>query len=112
MKDNDDTRLGYNEDFRILALDGGGTRGIYGAQVLAKIDEALGAEVRGCFDLIVGASNGSIIAGAAAAGIQMQEVVRLFENESPRIFKKTPLLTKASLFLSSRYSIKPLAAVL
>ena len=101
-----------NEDFRILALDGGGTRGIYGAQVLAKIEEYLGVEVRECFDLIVGASTGSIIAGAAAAGIPMQEVVSLFENDSPRIFKKTPMLTKASMFLFSRYSMKPLADVL
>ena len=81
-----------NEDFHILALDGGGTRGIYGAQVLAKVEETLGAEVRECFDLIVGASTGSIIAGAAAAGIPMKDVVSLFENDSPRIFKKIPLL--------------------
>ena len=101
-----------NEDFRILALDGGGTRGIYGAQVLARVEENLGAEVRGYFDLIVGTSTGSIIAGAAAAGIPMQEVVSLFENDSPRIFKKTLLLTKASMFLFSRYSMKPLAEVL
>ena len=81
-------------DFHILSLDGGGTRGIYGAQILTRVEETLGAEVRDCFDLITGASTGSIIAGAAAAGIPMKEVVGLFENDSLRIFKKTPFLTK------------------
>ena len=99
-------------DFHILSLDGGGTRGIYGAQVLTRVEETLGAEVRNCFDLITGASTGSIIAGAAAAGIPMKEVVALFENDSPRIFKKTPFLTKASMFFCSRYSNDPLAKVL
>ena len=100
-----------DEDFRILSLDGGGTRGIYGAQVLAKIEEALGVEVRKCFDLIAGASTGSIIAGAAAVGISMQDVVSLFENDSPRIFRKLPFLTKASMFVCSRYSNNHLANV-
>ena len=99
-------------DFHILSLDGGGTRGIYGAQILTRVEETLGAEVRDCFDLITGASTGSIIAGAAAAGIPMKEVVGLFENDSPRIFKKTPFLTKASMFFCSRYSNDPLAKVL
>ena len=103
---------GTGEDFRILALDGGGTRGIYAAQILAKVEQTLGAEVKDCFDLIAGASTGSIIAGAAAVGIPMKEVVSFFENDSPRIFKKTPFLTKASMFVCSRYSKKHLEKVL
>ena len=100
------------KDFHILALDGGGTRGIYAAQILAKVEETLSGEVRDCFDLIAGASTGSIIAGAAAVGIPMQDVVSLFENDSPRIFRKLPFLTKASTFVCSRYSNNHLAKVL
>ena len=58
-----------DQTFHILSLDGGGARGIYSAQVLACIERAVGAQVRDCFDLIAGTSTGSIIAGAAAAGI-------------------------------------------
>ena len=66
--------------FHILALDGGGARGIYPAQVLANIERELQTSVRECFDLIVGTSTGSIIGGAVAVGISMDEIVRLFKG--------------------------------
>ena len=79
-----------NEGFSILALDGGGARGIYGAQILSKIERALQTKIKDCFDLIAGTSTGSILAGAAAADISMANIVELFENESPRIFSPNP----------------------
>ena len=94
--------------FNILALDGGGTRGIYSAQLLASIERDTGAQVREHFDLIAGTSTGSIIAGAAAAGIPMSKVVELFEKESPRIFKRRLL---GSLHLWSKYSRRSLEEV-
>ena len=99
-------------NFNILAIDGGGTRGIYAAQLLAKVEHSLNVPIKDCFDLITGTSTGSIIAGAAAAGISMKEVVSLFENHGPRIFRRTPLVTKAFMLFRSRYSEKPLAKVL
>ena len=95
--------------FYILALDGGGTRGIYPAQVLANLERELGIPVKDCFDLIAGTSTGSIIAGAAAAGIPMTEVVALFEREAPRIFRKNLLRLGG---FRSRYDHKVLAAVI
>ena len=74
-----------------MAVDGGGTRGIYAAQILARVEEALGQAVKDCFDLLAGTSTGSIIAGAAAAGIPLGEVVDLFERESPRIFGESAI---------------------
>ena len=94
--------------FHILALDGGGARGIYSAQVLALMEESLDLPVAGCFDLIAGTSTGSIVAGAAAAGIPMGDVVSLFETESSRIFRKRPF---RSLLFHSRYSRKLLEGV-
>ena len=98
--------------FSILAVDGGGTRGIYAAQILARVEEALGRPVRECFDLLAGTSTGSIIVGAAAAGIPLGEVVGLFERESPRIFAKSRLPSMISVLLRSRYSRAPLERVL
>lgn len=74
--------------FHILALDGGGTRGIYTAQLLANIERAFQVQLRDCFNLIAGTSAGAIIAGAAATGIPMEEIVYLFEKEAPQIFRK------------------------
>ena len=41
--------VGTTNTFRILALDGGGTRGIYTAQLLAKIEEAFGTRIKTYF---------------------------------------------------------------
>ena len=90
-------------NFSILALDGGGARGIYPAQVLAGIEQTYGAKIKDCFDLLAGTSTGSIIAGGAAAGIPMEQIVKLFEDESPRIFRKGRL--RLGLF-RSKYSWK------
>ena len=90
-----------NRQFYILALDGGGARGIYPAQVLANLEREFNVSVKDCFDLIAGTSTGSIIAGAAAVGIPMAEIVELFEEEAPRIFRKRPF--SRGLF-GSRYS--------
>ena len=95
--------------FNILALDGGGTRGVYSAQVLSCIEQETGAPVREHFDLIAGTSTGSIIAGAAAVGIPMSGVVKLFEKESPRIFRRRWL---GSFHMRSKYSSRSLEQVI
>ena len=100
--DNTDT-------FHILALDGGGTRGIYTAQLLAKIEQAFGLRIRTCFDLIVGTSTGAIIAGAAVSDIPMQEIVELFETETPYIFRRR--WYRIPLFLS-KYPDQKLAQII
>ena len=47
-----------DDAFNILALDGGGIRGVYGAHVLARLEDTLGSPVRERFDLIAGTSTG------------------------------------------------------
>ena len=95
--------------FNILSLDGGGTRGVYSAQVLACIEQVTGAPARELFDLIAGTSTGSIIAGAAAVGIPMCEVVQLFEDESQRIFRRRWL---GSFHVRSKYPRRSLEQVI
>ena len=74
------------ENFYILALDGGGARGIYPAHILARLERTLSRPIGECFDLIAGTSTGSIIAGAVAVGVEVQTVVDLFEEKAPDIF--------------------------
>ena len=97
--------IAQDSAFNVLALDGGGARGIYSAQILACIEQLNGAPVREHFDLIAGTSTGAIIAGAAAVGIPMDRVVELFKDESPRIFRKRRL---RSFHIRSKYSIRSL----
>ena len=105
-------RISNTEGFSILAVDGGGTRGIYAAQILARLEQNLGQRVKDCFDLLAGTSTGSIITGAAAAELPMEEIVRLFEKESPRIFRKTRFPSCLSMLFCSRYSRGSLEEVL
>ena len=95
--------------FHILALDGGGARGIYPAQVLANVEREFQTRIGECFDLIVGTSTGSIISGAAAVGIPMAEIVRLFKEEAPRVFGKKRI---GAFFFRSKYSRLPLEQVI
>ena len=95
--------------FHILALDGGGTRGIYTAQLLAEIERAFQTRIETCFDLIAGTSTGAIIAGAAVSDIPMTDIVELFESETPHIFRKR--WYRIPLFLS-KYPSEQLAQVI
>ena len=97
------------DTFHILALDGGGTRGIYTAQLLAKIEQAFGVPIKTYFDLIAGTSTGSIIAGAAVSDIPMTEIVELFETETPYIFRRR--WYRIPLFLS-KYPNQKLAQII
>ena len=96
--------------FNILALDGGGIRGVYAAHVLARLEDTLRVPVRECFDLIAGTSTGSIIAGAASVNIPMETLVNLFESQADRIFRRRRFSFLP--FIGSRYSTHPLDRVI
>jgi patatin-like phospholipase/acyl hydrolase len=48
--------------YRVLALDGGGIRGLIAAEVLRKIEEQMRRPISEMFDLIAGTSTGGILA--------------------------------------------------
>lgn len=72
--------------YHVLALSGGGYRGLYTATVLAELETVLGRPVASHFDLICGTSAGGMLALGLAAEIPAQELKTLFENEGNRIF--------------------------
>ncbi|MFK5977221.1 MAG: CBASS cGAMP-activated phospholipase [Sulfurovum sp.] len=92
--------------FRILSLDGGGIRGLYSAQMLKNIKDKCGVDFYNDFDLIVGTSTGSILAGAIVQQIDLDKVISLYENEGKNIFKKR-WFCRLGLF-KSKYSPEPL----
>jgi len=86
-------RLSDDGPKRILALDGGGIRGALSIGYLARIEELLqerhhdpDLRLRDYFDLIGGASTGSIIAAALAVGMSAVEVTDHYRELGPRVF--------------------------
>jgi uncharacterized protein len=76
---------------RVLAIDGGGIRGLIPALVLAELERRAGRRVFELFDLIAGTSTGGIIACALCAPdpLPASEVVKLYEEEGPEIFDRS-----------------------
>ena len=98
---------------RILALDGGGLRGILTAGILQKIEDVLKARHGGkesfrlChyFDLIAGTSTGSIIAAALALGWSVEEIREKYMSLGSAVFQKS-LLRKG--LVRAKYNEKKL----
>jgi patatin-like phospholipase/acyl hydrolase len=74
--------------FRILALDGGGIRGIFTASFLATLEDLKHRPVGEFFDLIVGTSTGGIIGLATAFGIPARQVLDLYLERGKRVFHR------------------------
>jgi len=72
--------------YHVLALSGGGYRGLYTATVLAELERVLGSPIASRFDLICGTSAGGMLALGLAAEIPAQELKDMFEKEGRRIF--------------------------
>jgi uncharacterized protein len=77
-----------DRNFRILAIDGGGIRGIFPAAVLAGLEERYlgGRSVAEYFDLIAGTSTGGIIALGLAAGFTAADLRQLYVARGGDIF--------------------------
>ncbi|MDH4065416.1 MAG: patatin-like phospholipase family protein [Acidobacteriota bacterium] len=81
---------------RILALDGGGLRGILTLGFLRRIEAILrqrhddDASFRLChyFDLVAGTSTGAIIAAALAIGMSVDEVIAHYQALGRDVFQK------------------------
>lgn len=102
---------------RILALDGGGVRGILTLGYLERIEELLRARHDGSkdfrlshyFDLIAGTSTGAIIAACLAKGMQVAEVRRLYDGLGNSVFKRSFFRQG---ILRAKYSAKRLRELL
>lgn len=77
---------GRSHSYRILALDGGGLRGIFTAAVLSEAEDAFGDAFRMSFDLIVGTSTGGIIALGLASGRSCKEMLAFYRDLGPKVF--------------------------
>lgn len=72
---------------RILAIDGGGIKGVFSASFLASIEDATGHRACDFFDLIVGSSTGGILALGLGLGLSASELLRFYEEYGHEIFE-------------------------
>lgn len=78
------------DDFRILAIDGGGIKGILPAAILAECERRFlkGGSAANYFDMMAGTSTGGIIALGTAAGMRAEEVLEIYMHYGPEIFRR------------------------
>lgn len=101
---------------RVLALDGGGIRGILTLQILRRIETILSRRLgrddfRLCdyFDLIGGTSTGAIIAAGLAVGYSVDELEEMYRELGNSIFQDDYL--RWGIF-RPKFSAKPLRRAL
>lgn len=75
-----------SESFKILALSGGGFRGLFTAEVLAGLEEKIKAPISKSFDLICGTSVGAIIALGLGSGKSGRDIANVIKDRGKSIF--------------------------
>ena len=99
--------------YHVLALSGGGYRGLYTATVLAELEAALDRPIASHFDLICGTSAGGMLALGLAAEIPAIELKTLFEEQGSRIFGCRSLLRRLlGFWLTAKHDSAGLREVL
>lgn len=107
--------------FTVLAIDGGGVRGLVPARILQEIEERTGKPIAELFDLIGGTSTGAIVAGGLVVPdpddptkpkYTAQEVKNFYYRYSPKIFPEMRFKSIRKLSSSALYDPKPLEEAL
>lgn len=106
-------RLAKHPPYRLLALDGGGIRGLITIEVLGEIERILQDELGAgedftlaqYFDYVAGTSTGTVIATCLSLGMRVDEIRKFYLESAELMFEK------AALFKRLRYKFEdePLA---
>lgn len=102
------------EPFYILAIDGGGIRGVFPTHILKCIQSRLKVSLLRKFGMISGTSTGSIVAAAVALDIELEKVLALYRKHGKAIFKRRRFWgpTRFEPVIRSRYEKNALKSVL
>ena len=101
------------KSIKVLAIDGGGIRGIIPAVILSELQKRLGKELWQAFDLIAGTSTGGIIALGIGTTCNKggpyspDQLVGMYVQNGPAIFRKTWVTPERELILP-KYSLDAL----
>jgi len=93
---------------RILALDGGGVKGVFTLGMLKVLEDELRQRAGGVaafrlsdyYDLIGGTSTGAIISAGLALGLSVHELLELYQRIGPEVFGRS---SGDGVFLESKF---------
>ena len=105
--------LNKRPPYKLLALDGGGIRGIITIEVLAEIERMLQHELGAgddftlaqYFDYVAGTSTGAVIATCLSLGMRTDEIRRFYLESAELMFEKSALFKR----LRHKFEDEPLA---
>jgi len=99
---------------RILAVDGGGIRGIIAARILVELEKRAGKPLATVFDLIAGTSTGGMIACGLGVKMAAQALLDLYVTRAADIFSRNLWQTIGTLdgLSGPKYDAAPLESIL
>lgn len=107
--------------YKVLAIDGGGIRGVIPGAILDHLEQKLGRPIADMFDLIVGTSTGGILAagltvpkGNGQPKLSAADMLKLYAERGDEIFSRSfwDGLTSLNGLSDELYSEKPLEKLL
>jgi hypothetical protein len=115
--------LPRRRSFSVLAIDGGGIRGVIPARVLQEIERRMGRPVCEIFDLVAGTSTGGLIAlgltkpaapESTAPAFSAEDLVALYRDHGSEIFPRSAWRRIRTLggLSGVRYPSRPLERIL
>jgi patatin-like phospholipase/acyl hydrolase len=95
-------RVGLSGPKKLLALDGGGIRGVLTLEVLAVVEEMLRRELNSdsdfvladYFDYVAGTSTGAIIAAGLACGMRVKDLSALYATHGEEMFDRASIIER------------------
>jgi len=94
-------RIGKDGPKKLLALDGGGIRGVITLEVLKKIESILRERASNpnlvlsdYFDYVSGTSTGAIIATCISIGMPVDAIAKFYHESGPAMFSRAGLLKR------------------
>ncbi len=91
--------------WRMLALDGGGIRGLLTLGILEVVEKFIagrtGKALHEYFDYIAGTSTGAIIAAGLASGLSVGRLIKFYQDNGESMFESSRLMDRVKSFYTA-----------
>lgn len=80
--------MSSSDPFYILAIDGGGFRGVFAAHLLKRIEDTWRVNWPDRFHMFAGTSTGAILAAGLATGVSAKNLLGFYKDHGPSVFRR------------------------